>query len=98
MNQRTVSHEKAHWKLTAKPQKGDVPMPDNILYGVLKENLADATKTKYTGFFKDRNEARKTIIGYNSINKDKNIKYSGMIVQMDPWKELGSFNEKDCRR
>lgn len=73
-------------------------MPHNILYGVLKENLVDADKSKCIEFFKARSEAKKAIVGYNSINKDKNVKYSGVIIQMDPWKIMGPFNESDYKK
>ncbi len=74
-------------------------MPDNILYGVFKENLTDSEQSKCVEFFKDREQARKAVIGYNSLNKNKkSIKYSGVIVQMDPWKILGPFNENEYKK
>lgn len=73
-------------------------MPDNILYGVFRENAADANSSKCIEYYKNREQARKAIIGYNSINKNKNIKYSGVIVQMEPWKILGPFNESDYKK
>lgn len=47
---------------------------------------------------KDREKARKAVIGRDSLNKDNNIKYVGLVVQMDPWKILGPFNENDLRK
>ena len=79
-------------------RKEEIEMPDNILYGVFKENSADAEKSKCIEYFKNREEERKAIIGYNSINKDKNINYCGKIVQMEPWKILGPFNESEFRK
>ncbi len=74
-------------------------MPDNILYGVFKENLTDSEQSKCVEFFKDREQARKAVIGYNSLNKNKKaVKYSGVIVQMDPWKILGPFNENEYKK
>ena len=73
-------------------------MPDNILYGVFRENSADAESSKCIEYYKNREQARKAVIGYNSINKNKNIKYSGIIVQMEPWKILGPFNESDYKK
>ena len=73
-------------------------MPDNILYGVFKENTADAKQSKFIEYHKNREQARKAVIGYNSINKNKNIKYCGMIVQMEPWKVMGPFNESEYRK
>ena len=61
-------------------------MPDNILYGVFKENFANAENSKCIEYYKNREEARKAVIGYNSINKNKNIKY------------IGPFNESDYRK
>ena len=48
-------------------------MPDNILYGVFRENSADAESSKCIEYYKNREKARKAIIGYNRINKNKNI-------------------------
>ena len=79
-------------------RKEEIQMPDNILYGVFRENAADANSSKCIEYYKNREQARKAIIGYNSINKNKNIKYSGVIVQMEPWKILGPFNESDYKK
>ncbi len=73
-------------------------MPDNILYGVFRENYANPEDSKMVEMSKDREKARKAVIGRNSLNKDKNIKYVGLVVQMDPWKILGPFNENDLRK
>lgn len=73
-------------------------MPDNILYGVFRENYTNPEDSKMVEMSKDREKARKAVIGRNSLNKDKNIKYVGLVVQMDPWKILGPFNENDLRK
>ena len=73
-------------------------MTQNILYGVFKENASSTENPKCIEYYKDREQARKAVIGYNSINKNKNIKYSGMIIQMEPWKILGPFNEHEYKK
>ncbi|MBP5200569.1 MAG: hypothetical protein J6Z82_07960 [Schwartzia sp.] len=72
-------------------------MPDNILYGVFKENSADAEKSKCIECFKSREKARRSIIGYNSINKDKNVFYCGKIVQWSPGKSWGRSMKASSR-
>ncbi len=73
-------------------------MPANILYGVFRENSANPEESKMVEMSKDRETARKAVIGRNSLNKDKNIRYIGLVVQMDPWKVLGPFNEADYKK
>ncbi len=73
-------------------------MPDNILYGVYKRNALEPDELKMVELSKDRETARLSVIGHNSLNKDKNIKYVGMVVQLDPWRILGPFNEKEYRK
>ena len=73
-------------------------MPANIIYGVYRENYANPEESKMVEMSKDRETARKAVIGRNSLNKDKNIKYVGLVVQMDPWRILGPFNESDYKK
>ena len=73
-------------------------MPDNILYGVYKKNALDPDELTMVELSKDRETARLAVIGRNSLNKDKNIKYVGMVVQLDPWRILGPFNEKEYKK
>ncbi len=66
-------------------------MPENVLYGVYKEHQKDESLSKFVEFFKNRGDAVQAITGYNSINKDKNYKYVGNLIQLDPWKVMGPF-------